>query len=217
MKLEYGMEYSEYERNPSKKWVGISFVILLHVFIIYALVTGLAHKVVEVINQPVETRIIEEVKPPPPPELPKPHPLPKLLASPPSFVPPPEVSVQPPQQQNTITAVTNVKPDNPVMPPVKEAPRTPVRVPAVVDAKACEKPEYPSRSLRNEEQGTVILAFLIGLDGRVVDSRIEKSSGSRDLDRAAIAGLSLCKFKPGTIDGKPEQFWTKMQYVWKLE
>ena len=93
----------------------------------------------------------------------------------------------------------------------------PVRVPAVVDTKACEKPEYPSKSLRNEEQGTVMLSFLIGLDGRVVDSKIEKSSGSRDLDRAAIAGLSLCKFKPGTVDGKPEQSWTKMQYVWKLE
>jgi protein TonB len=218
MKLEYGMEYAEYERNPSKKWFGFSFVILLHGLIIYALVTGLAHKVVEIINPPVETRIIEEVKPPPPPKLPKSPPPQKLLAPPPPFVPPPEVSVQPPpQQQNTITAVTNVKPDNPVMPPVKEAPMAPVRVPAVVDAKACEKPEYPRKSLRNEEQGTVILAFLIGLDGRVVDSRIEKSSGSRDLDRAAVAGLSLCKFKPGTVDGKPEQSWTKMQYVWKLE
>lgn len=211
------MEFSEYERNPTKKWIGLSLVILLHIVIIYALVTGLAHKVVEVINQPVETRIIEEIKTPPPPELPKSPPPPKLLAPPPPFVPPPEVSVQPPPQQNTITAVTNVKPDNPVMPPVREAPRVPVRVPAVVDAKACEKPEYPAKSLRNEEQGTVILAFLIGLDGRVVDSRIEKSSGSRDLDRAAMAGLSLCKFKPGTVDGKPEQSWTKMQYVWKLE
>jgi periplasmic protein TonB len=215
------MEFTEYERNPTKKWVGISLVILLHIFIIYALVTGLAHKVVDVINQPIETRIIEEVKtPPPPPELPKSPPSPKLLAPPPPFVPPPEVSVQPPpQQQSTITAVTNVKPDNPVIVPIQPAPppRVPVRVPAIVDAKACEKPEYPSKSLRNEEQGTVILAFLIGLDGRVVDSRIEKSSGSRDLDRAAMAGLSLCKFKPGTVDGKLEQSWTKMQYVWKLE
>ena len=216
--MEYGLEFTEYERNPSKKWVGISFVILLHIFIIYALVTGLAHKVVEVINQPVETRIIEEIKPPPPPKLPKLPTPPKLLAPPPPYVPPPEVRVQPSPQQNMITSVTNVKPDIPVIPPIQPTPqRMPVRVPAVVDAKACERPEYPGRSLRNEEQGTVILAFLIGLDGRVVDSRIEKSSGSRDLDKAAIAGLSLCKFKPGTVDGKPEQSWTKMQYVWKLE
>ena len=215
------MEFSEYERNPGKKFTGIAFVIFLHVFIIYALVTGLARKVVEVIKQPIETKIIEEVKPPPPPDLPPPPPPPKLLAPPPPFIPPPEVQIQtPPPQQNTITAVSNVKPDNPVMPPVvrNEAPPTnQVLVPAVVDSRNCEKPEYPKKSLRNEETGTVTLQFLIGLDGRVVESKILKSSGSRDLDNAARAGLSLCKFTPGTVDGKPQQSWTKMQYVWKLE
>ena len=105
------------------------------------------------------------------------------------------------------------------MPPVvREAPTTgQVLVPAVVDSRNCEKPEYPRKSLRNEETGTVTLQFLIGLDGRVVESKIDKSSGSRDLDNAARAALSLCKFKPGTVDGKPQQSWTKMQYVWKLE
>lgn len=215
------MDFTEYGRNPTKKFVGISLVILLHVIVIYALVTGLARKVVDVINKPVETQIIEEVKPPPPPKQPKaPPPPPKRLAPPPPFVPPPEVHVPQTPQQNTIKAVTDVKPDNPVMPPIQAVPappRVPLRVPAVVDPKACEKPEYPRKSLRNEEQGTVTLAFLIGLDGQVVDSKVEKSSGSKDLDRAAIAALSLCKFKPGTVDGKPEQSWTRMQYVWKLE
>ena len=123
-------------------------------------------------------------------------------------------------RQDTITAVTNIKPDKPVPGPVqavKAPPRLPVRVAAVVDANACEKPAYPRKSLRNEEQGTVTLAFLIGVDGRVVESKVEKSSGFKALDKAAIAGLSLCKFKPGTVDGKPEQSWTRMQYVWKLE
>lgn len=213
------MEFSEYERNPGKKFTGIALVIVLHIFIVYALVTGLARKVVEVIKQPIETKIIEEVKPPPPPDLPPPPPPPKLLAPPPPFIPPPEVQIQTPPPQNTIAAVSNVKPDNPVMPPVvREAPTTgQVLVPAVVDSRNCEKPEYPRKSLRNEETGTVTLQFLIGLDGRVVESKIDKSSGSRDLDNAARAALSLCKFKPGTVDGKPQQSWTKMQYVWKLE
>jgi protein TonB len=228
------MDFTEYESNPGKRFIGLAVVIFMHVFIVYALVTGLARKVVEVIKQPIETKIIEEVKPPPPPDLPPPPP-PKLLAPPPPFIPPPqvrvqqppppfipppEVQIQQPQPQNTITAVSNVKPDNPVMPPVvrSEAPAVgAVLVPAVVDARNCDKPEYPRTSLRNEESGTVTLAFLIGLDGRVVESRVEKSSGSKDLDNAARAGLSLCKFKPGTIDGKPQQSWTKMQYVWKLE
>jgi len=212
------MEFTQDGRNPAKNLTGITVVVLLHVFIVYALLTGLARKVVEVIKQPIETKIIEEVKPPPPPDLPPPPP-PKLLAPPPPFIPPPEVQIQQPPQQNTITAVSNVKPDNPVMPAVvRETPvASQVLVPAVVDARNCEKPEYPRKSLRNEETGTVTLQFLIGLDGHVVESKILKSSGSRDLDNAARAGLSLCKFTPGTVDGKPQQSWTKMQYVWKLE
>lgn len=218
------MDFSEHEREPGKKLSGLAFVILLHILIVYALVTGLARKVVEVVKQPVETKIIEEVKPPPPKDIPPPPPPPKLSAPPPPFIPPPEVTVATPPPQNTITAVTNVKPENPVMPKpsapaaVPQAgPSGPVRTAAVVDASNCQKPEYPRKSLRAEEQGTVVLQFLIGVDGKVVDAKVDRSSGFRDLDRAAIAGLSLCKFKPGTVDGKPEQSWTKMEYVWKIE
>ena len=131
-----------------------------------------------------------------------------------------------PVQQNVITATTTVKPTTTELAPVAKvtapapapvAAAGPVRVAAVVDPSACTKPEYPRTSLRAEETGVVTLALLIGVDGRVVDSRVEKSSGFKDLDRAARNGLSLCKFKPGSVDGKPEQSWTKMQYVWKLE
>jgi periplasmic protein TonB len=219
------MDFSETERNPAKKLTGIAFVILLHVLIVYALVTGLARKVVEVIKQPVETKIIEEVKPPPPKDLPPPPPPPpKMVAPPPPFIPPPEVQIQQPPPQNAITAVTNVKPENPVMPAPQPAvtgngpPATgPSRTAAVVDPSGCAKPEYPPKSLRADEQGTVVLQFLIGTDGRVVESKVERSSGFRALDNAARNALSLCKFKPGTVDGKPEQSWTKIAYDWKIE
>lgn len=94
--------------------------------------------------------------------------------------------------------------------------RAPVHIAAQVDSNACEKPEYPASSIRNTEEGTVNLAMLIGPDGRVLESKVEKSSGSRALDKAAIQGLSLCKFKPGSIDGVPEKSWAKLQYVWTL-
>lgn len=95
-------------------------------------------------------------------------------------------------------------------------PRVPVHVAAQVDSNACEKPEYPASSIRTGEEGTVNLAMLIGPDGRVLESRVEKSSGSRALDKAAMQGLSLCKFKPGSIDGVPEKSWAKLQYVWTI-
>jgi protein TonB len=39
----------------------------------------------------------------------------------------------------------------------------------------CDKPEYPSTSKRLEEEGTVGLRFLVGVDGKVIQSEIEKS------------------------------------------
>lgn len=92
----------------------------------------------------------------------------------------------------------------------------PIHIAAQVDSNACEKPDYPASSIRNGEEGIVNLAMLIGPDGKVLESRVEKSSGSRALDKAAIQGLSLCKFKPGTVDGVPEKSWAKLQYVWHL-
>jgi protein TonB len=85
-----------------------------------------------------------------------------------------------------------------------------------MDSKSCEPPKYPKASLMNEETGTVTMGFLVGVDGKVLDSKIESSSGSKSLDKAAMAALSLCKFKPGTKDGKAEQMWAKVDFVWKF-
>ena len=70
-------------------------------------------------------------------------------------------------------------------------------VPASLDAKNC-KAEYPKASLINEEQGDVTMSFLVAADGSVVESKVDKSSGYKNLDRAAVKALSACKFKPGT-------------------
>lgn len=214
------MEFSQDERAPGRKITGLATVILLHVVVIYALVTGLARKVVEIVKQPLETKMIEEVKPPPPPDLPPPPPPPKMVAPPPPFIPPPEVAVATPPSQNTIAVTSNVKPDNPVFAPPQpkvEPAKGPSRVNAVVDFTTCTKPEYPRNSQRNEEQGTVALQFLIGVEGSVKDARIEKTSGFRDLDKAALRGLSQCKFKPALVDGHPAETWSSVQYVWRLE
>jgi protein TonB len=88
-------------------------------------------------------------------------------------------------------------------------------VPASLNDKNC-KAEYPKASLMNEEQGDVTMAFLVGADGNVVESKVEKSSGFKNLDKAALKALSACKFKPGTKDGSIAQTWTKVDYSWKL-
>ena len=103
------MDFSQGADAPRRHWLGLGVVVLLHVLVIYALVTGLARKVIDVVRVPVETRLIEEViAPPPPPPSPPPAAVvapPKRLQPPPVVVPPPEVVVAaPPQPAPTITA-----------------------------------------------------------------------------------------------------------------
>jgi len=194
------------QKDSSRRLAGLAVVVAFHLALIYALVHGLARQIVEVISKPLETKIIEEIKAPPP-DKPPPPPPPKLAIPPPPYIPPPEVQVNVPTvTAPTITAVTTVKPPEEV-----------VRTAAVVDANTCEKPAYPASSLRANETGIVRLSFLIDTNGKVLDSKVDRSSGSRRLDEAAREGLSLCKFKPATVNGRPERTWGRIDYVWKLE
>lgn len=216
-----------HEKNPGKNFTGIAVVILIHALVAWGIVSGLGTRMVTKMAEAVETKIIEEPKIAPPPDVPPPPPPPEMKAPPPPFIPPVEVNVQqPPPVQTPIANATNVKPATTELPrptppaaPAPQAPPNPnpVRIPAVADFNTCAKPEYPKASLRNEETGTSTVSFLIGVDGRVVDSKILKSSGFRDLDRAAQNAIGKCRFKPAMIDGKPQQDWQPVQYVWQLD
>ena len=83
---------------------------------------------------------------------------------------------------------------------------------AIIENKATCKLEYPKASLMNEEQGTVVLSLLINTDGSVADSKVDKSSGFKGLDKAAQKSLSACKFKPSD-----KQEWQRIEYNWTLE
>ena len=88
-------------------------------------------------------------------------------------------------------------------------------VPASFDAKNC-RAEYPKASLMNEEQGVVSMMFLVSAEGRVLESKLDKTSGFKSLDKAAMSAISACKFKPGSKDGRPDSTWTKVEYNWTL-
>ena len=134
------MNFAQRQADPRRHIVGMTVVVLFHALVVYALVTGLAKRVVDVIRAPIETKVIEEIKkPPPPPEVVLPPP-PKLEAPPPPFIPPPEIQIQtPPPPQPTITAVTPTPPPAPVViapapPPVVAAAPAPAAPPAPVSA-----------------------------------------------------------------------------------
>jgi periplasmic protein TonB len=192
-------DYASQQRNPGKHVVGLSLVVLLHIILFWAISSGLAKKFVKVIKGPVEAQLIEDAKPDIPPPPPPP---PQKSAPPPEYVPPVDIAVNATAGANAIASVS----------------AAPVRTAPVINAAAsCPKPEYPSSSRRNEEEGTVQLRFLIGTEGQVMESQVEKSSGFTRLDEAARIALSRCQFKPGTLNGKAEQSWASMKYTWRLE
>ena len=63
-------------------------------------------------------------------------------------------------------------------------------------------PTYPIQSLRNHEQGTVLLRVEVDSHGQPVAVGVERSSGSRNLDQAARQQvLRHWRFEPAQRDG----------------
>lgn len=92
----------------------------------------------------------------------------------------------------------------------------PIQDPAILTVNFC-RPTYPPGSMRRGEQGVVKLQFTIGVNGRLVGSRIVKSSGFRDLDMAALTALIHCTFRPAYRNDVPVQASFTMDYRWKLD
>jgi protein TonB len=175
-------------------------VVLLHALLLWAISSGLARKVVRMTENTVEAVLMSEAPPPAP--------------TPPPKTPPPKTPAPPPPAPtSTAPAITQA-----ATPPAAAPAAPAIRTGAVIQAGAhCAKPDYPSASRRMEEEGTVTLKFLIDVDGKVLKTDIEKTSGFTRLDEAARNALSKCQFRPGTVDGKPEQSWASIKYTWRLE
>ena len=196
------MDYAQTQRNPGKHLTGIIVVLLFHVFLGWALLTGLGKKVIEVIKAPIETKIIEEVKPPPP-DVPPPPPPPKLAAPPPPFIPPPEIQIQapPPPPQQVITTTTNVPPPPQAFvpqaaPPVVAPPQPAVRR----EYKAAYRvdPTFPPQAIRQGIQGKVVAWVHVAPNGSVTQVEIKQSS-NRIFDREVIRAMSQWKFNPEPV------------------
>ncbi|KEQ53939.1 TonB family protein [Sphingobium chlorophenolicum] len=68
---------------------------------------------------------------------------------------------------------------------------------------AGKPPRYPIDSRRKREQGTVVLALTLGLDGAVENLAIAQSSGFPRLDHAARDAVRGWRWKPLMRDGQP--------------
>lgn len=199
------MDYARRQRDPTRHMVGIAFVILVHALVIYALVTGLARKAVEVIKKPITATIIEEIKAPPPPPPPPPKKIieqPKVEVPVQPYVPPPDIPPPVVQEAPTITAVTPEPPPKQeyviAPPPPVVAPPAPPK-PAVrrgITRIAGDDPVYPREAIRAQvSKGRVVVRLLIDEKGNVTDVIIVSSDPPRVFDRAVKQALEEWKFK----------------------
>jgi protein TonB len=222
------VNFAESQRNPGKHPTGLIIVIIMHVLLAYALVSGLAKKVVDVVKV-VEAKAVDAPPPPPPPppkDLPPP---PKNLPPPPVYVPPPPVDVPPPPIAPQITTTNVLPPPAPDRKVEPAAPPAPVAAPAVaarpghIDANdpSC-RPEYPAAAARAGATGITKIRLTVDANGKVSGAEVVGSSGpareNRMLDNAAKAAFSSCRAVPAIdASGHPIASTFVAEYVWKLE
>lgn len=179
----------------------LALIIALHVFILWALATGLARKAIEVLAPPIQTDIVQEEKqkneppPPPPPEMKR-----EVVE-----VPPPDINVAMPEvsQTNAITAAPVQKHEAAPPPPRPSGPSSPPKV-----AKGFPNTDdyYPDASRRLGEEGMSVVRACVGTNGKLTEApKIATSSGKERLDQAAIkvATAGSGHFSPAIEDGKP--------------
>jgi protein TonB len=200
-------EFGRKQQNPVRRYGGIAAVIVLHILLVYALINGLANKIVRVVQRPIETKIIEPVKPPPPPPLPVVQlPPPKFTPPPPPFVPPPEVPVQTPPPQPIVhqaapVETPKVAPPTPPAPspPAPPAPAKPAPAQTAVGVVCPNSDEirssivYPKDAQENGDTGDVAIEFTVDPQGKVTDVRVAKSSDHDSLDDAAYKAVKRFK------------------------
>jgi periplasmic protein TonB len=91
----------------------------------------------------------------------------------------------------------------------------PLSMAATVDPKDCTTPEFQARWLNEGDSGNVVVAFLVGADGKVLDSKLVESSGYPRVDRASIRAGAGCKFKPASDQSAAS--WAKVKYTWVVD
>ncbi|MBV7257101.1 energy transducer TonB [Pacificimonas sp. WHA3] len=210
----------------NKRVISLVLVGLIHVFLGYAVISGLALKAVKIVTGPLETfevedEIVDEEEPPPPPE---------QLDEIPPYVPPPDVVVESLPPPPVPVTVVNTPPPPPravVVPRAPPAPPAPPPAPAGPtrdpiprgNRSSFTQADYPASSERSEEEGTTVVSYRVGTNGRVVSGSCEvvQSSGHSRLDRQTCRILERrFRFEPALRNGEPIEARDTQKVRWEL-
>jgi len=212
------MSYIDQE-NGSRR-VAIGGVVLLHIAVGYALISGLAITVIQHVPKVFIAEPIPDDKPPPrhddPPPPPKHH-----VAQDDKLVVEKIVDVDLGSGGFTMTKGPDVLP--PVKPPV--LPPQQQKISKARDAIVgpgrnnwVTNDDYPAGALHNEEQGVVGINVAIGTDGRVTGCEVTASSGSSQLDQATCRLYARrARFQPALDDdGQPTPSHHSDRIRWQI-
>ena len=178
---------------------------------------------------PVPAPVVRQAPPP------EPAPMPQPVARPAPVQPrrapvarrkpvAPSPRPQPParlQERAAATAPAAAEPAAAAMPPAPAATPAPAPVRTGVSISASyaasnRPPVQPPRSLRNNEEGKVVLRVLVQADGSAGEVQVRSSSGFPLLDEAARSAVQAWRFNPATSDGKPVAEWYLVPIIFKL-
>jgi protein TonB len=201
--------------NSPRGWA-LAIIVLLHVALFSALMSGMGTRVMLVLKQPPTTMVdvppierVERVSPPTNVQVDQ-EPSQHIVVPEPDRVI--DYSDEPAELVGTVgsrvpaqTTAGTEKSD-----PVLELPAIDPRLPLT-------EPEYPAPEIRLNHTGTVLLGVLVLENGRVGEVRIEQSSGFQRLDLAAQRAARRWRLLPGTQDGRAVAMWKTVPITFQLQ
>jgi protein TonB len=187
----------------SRRTTAFALIVCLHAVLIYALATGLAHRLIEVIPPRMQTGWFSEAQKPD--QQPLPPPAPKFASRP----------VDVPKSEFTFDVPPDAKAIQDVAPRTEEQPLLPPSTPAKVVSRVLGGPGkafpntddyYPPVAIRLGETGIATVRTCVDDKGRLTAApTLAQSSGSASIDEGALklAKAGSGHYRATTEDGRP--------------
>ena len=216
------LRFGPQDRPQVSRILGIAATITLHIAALMLLLIPLTGpRITSQVEAVIKPRwIVPEVVPvtPPPPLIPNvqtpSRPQPKNIA--PAAPSVPAATVESAPYVETAPALADPQPATELAPIA--APMTgPVALSSLAYISA-PPPPYPSPEARAGIEGTVTLRILVGSDGIPLEVSIDRSSGNRNLDRAAQRHVKdKWRFQPAVRDGHAVQAYGLVPIAFSLQ
>lgn len=181
------MSYADQPAISTRKMVSIGIVVLLHVAVGYALVSGLAINVIK--KAATDLKVVDIKDQPPPPEQKPPPPPPEQKVEPPPIVAPPPIvqtNLAPPPIVAPPSPPTPAPVITPAAPPAPPPPRISQAAGAKGDpAQWITNDDYPPGAMREGKEGVSRISWTVNTQGKVENCQVTQSSGTPELDETA--------------------------------